>query len=357
MRTGGTNPVAMDMKYVERLMRELITIPSVAGDCRAIMDRVEQEFVALGLPVERTNKGALLAVMKGTGDCPGRMVSCHVDTLGAQVREIKPDGRLRLLQIGGFAWNSFEGENLIVRTAGDRAVRGSLLPDKASIHAFSDMVRETLRTDDTVEVRLDEAVSTSEEVRALGIEVGDFVFFEPRYEVTPSGFVKSRFLDDKACVAFMFAAIEATKRAGLRPVGTIYFAVTNYEEVGHGISVLPQGVSEHLALDVGIVALGTNSREDSVTILAKDSRTPYGIEFRRFLSALARQHGIPHRVDTHYRYGSDASLAAVAGFDADFACFGPGVDASHSYERTTMRALEASGQLLAAYLTTERKDL
>jgi putative aminopeptidase FrvX len=347
----------MDMEYAERLMRELIAIPSVAGDCRAIMDRVESEFVALELPVERTNKGALLAAMKGTSDRPGRMVSCHVDTLGAQVREIKPDGRLRLLQIGGFAWSSFEGENLVVRTDGDREIRGSLLPDKASIHAFSEAARETLRTDDTVEVRLDEAASTPEEVRALGIEVGDFVFFEPRYEVTPSGFVKSRFLDDKACVAFMFAAIRAMRDAGLRPVRSTYFAVTNYEEVGHGISVLPQGVGEHLALDVGIVAPGTNSREDSVTIIAKDSRTPYGVEFRRFLSALAGQHAIPHRVDTHYRYGSDASLAAAAGFDADFACFGPGVDASHSYERTTMRAIEASGQLLAAYLTTERKEL
>jgi putative aminopeptidase FrvX len=343
-----------DTQYVMALLEELVNIPSVAGDCRAIMERVKKEFVSLGLSVEKTRKGALLATMKGKSDTDRRMVSAHVDTLGAIVREIKPDGRLRLLQIGGFAWTSFETENLIVRTASGREIRGSLLPEKASIHAFSDSVRETLRTDENVEVRLDENVSSAEETRALGVEVGDFVFFDPRFEATPSGFIKSRFLDDKACVASLFGAVKALVETKERPARTTVFYISNYEELGHGISVLPHGVAEHVALDVGIVAPPANSREDSVTIVARDSRTPYDFEFRKFLSGLAAERSIPFRVDTHFRYGSDASLAAAAGFDANFACFGPGVDASHSYERTTIIAVEACCELLAAYLVTER---
>jgi len=347
--------MAIDIQYVLGLLKELVDIPSVAGDCREILDRAEKEFSALGLPLRRTRKGALLATMKGRIDGDVRVVSCHADTLGAVVREIKPNGRLRLLQIGGFAWTSFETENLLVRTASGREIRGSLLPEKASIHAFSETVRETLRTDENMEVRLDEPVSCPEDVRALGIEVGDFVFFDPRYEVTGSGFVKSRFLDDKACLAFMFGAIRALKESGTLPARTTVFYVSNYEELGHGISYLPENTAEHLALDVGIVAPPANSREDAVTIVARDSRTPYDFAFRKFLSDLAAENNIPFRVDTHFRYGSDASLAAVAGFDANFACFGPGVDASHSYERTTIRAVEASGELLAAYLVTDRK--
>ena len=215
-------------------------------------------------------------------------------------------------------------------------------------------MRETLRTDENVEVRLDEAVFTAEDVRALGIEVGDFVFFDPRFEITPSGFLKGRFLDDKACVAFMFAGLKALVDEGTVPAKTTWFYVTNFEEHGHGISYLPEKVGEHLALDVGIVAPPANSREDAITIVARDSRTPYDFEFRKFLADLAREKGLPCRVDTHFRYGSDASLAAIAGFDANFGCFGPGVDASHSYERTTIRAVEACAELLAAYLTADR---
>jgi len=347
----------IDMQYVMKLLEELVNIPSVAGDCREILKRAERECLSLGLTVEKTRKGALLATMKGTTDNDRRMVSAHVDTLGAIVREIKPNGRLRLLQIGGFAWTSFEAENLIVRTASGREIRGSLLPERASIHAFSETVRETLRTDENVEARLDEHVSSADETRALGIEVGDFVFFDPRYEVSPAGFIKSRFLDDKACVAFMFGAIKALVDAKKSPVNTTIFYITNYEELGPGIYVVPQNVAEHVALDVGIVASPANSREDAVTIVARDSRTPYDFEFRKFLSDLAVKNSVPFKVDTHFRYGSDASLAAIAGFDANFACFGPGVDASHSYERTTIKAVEASAELLAAYLLADRKGV
>ena len=347
----------IDMQYVMKLTEELIGIPSVAGDCREILARVERECVSLGLSVERSRKGDLLATLKGERDDGKRMVSAHVDTLGAIVREIKPNGRLRLLQIGGFAWTSFEAENLIVRTSSGREIRGSLLPEKASVHAFSDEVRTTLRTDENVEARLDENVSSAEETRALGVEVGDFVFFDPRYEVTSSGFVKSRFLDDKLCVACIFGALKALVESKRLPARTTVLYISQYEEVGHGISAMPKGVEEHLAVDVGIVAPPANSREDAVTIVARDSRTPYGFEFRKFLADLAAERSIPFRVETHFRYGSDASVAALAGFDADFACFGPGVDASHSYERTTIQAVKACCDLLTAHLLTDRKGV
>ncbi len=357
MKGSDFTDMRIDMKYVLDLTEEIIGIPSVPGDCREILARMEAEFASIGLPTSRSRKGDLLATMKGARDDDPRLVSAHVDTLGAIIREIKPNGRLRLLQVGGFAWTSFEGENLMVRTASGSEYRGVLLPEKTSVHAFSDAVRETLRTDDNVEVRLDEEVSSPEDVRALGIEVGDFVFFEPRFELTESGFIKSRFLDDKVCVACLFGAIKALVDSGTVPARTTVFYISQYEEVGHGVSAIPQGVVEHLAIDIGIVAPPANSREDSVTIVARDSRTPYGFEFRNFLTDLAKEHGIPHRVDVHYRYGSDASVAAVAGFDADFACLGPGVDASHSYERTTVKAAQACSDLIAAYLTTDRKGI
>ncbi|MDD2205734.1 MAG: M42 family metallopeptidase [Aminobacterium sp.] len=341
----------IDMEYVNSLMLELLSIPSVGGDCEEAMARVEEEFNRFNISVSRTNKGALIGTMKGTDDDHHVLIASHVDTLGAIVREIKSNGRLKMLQIGGFAWNSVEGENVLVRTMDGTEYSGSILPYKASIHGFSDEVRDMKRDDDSMELRLDELVKTKEDVLNLGIHVGDLIFFQPRAVITSSGFVKSRHLDDKACVALMFGAIKSLCDEGKMPSRTTHFYVTNYEEMGHGISRIPEKVTEFAALDIGIVTEASASEETAVTILAKDSRTPYDLSFRKRLVALAEKYGIDYRVDVHYRYGSDASIAAIAGFDVNFACFGPGVDATHHYERTHVKAIEETAKLLTAYIS------
>ena len=254
--------------------------------------------------------------MREDGVLPGNLL--HADTLGA-VSGDKAKRQAQTAQIGGFAWGAFEGENLLVRTARG----GGRLPASGEGLAARLFRRgqETPRNDDTVEVRLDEPVRR-QRMSGPWREVGDFVFFDPRYETTGSGFIKSRFLDDKACVAFMFAAIKALRDGGTEPDRTAHFYLTNCEEVGHGISFMPEDAGEHVALDIGIVAPGTNSREDAVTIVARDSRTPYDFASGSACAALRRRK-ISHRVDTHFRYGSDAGVAAVAASTSTLRASGP----------------------------------
>lgn len=340
----------VDLDYVLKLNRELLAIPSVGGDCYEAMDRCESEFKKFGLKPTHTNKGALIASMNGGSDEGSRLVGAHVDTLGAIVRSIKPNGRLRLFGIGGFSWGFYEAENLWIRTSEGKMIRGCLLPDMASRHAYGDACTIEQRLDDNVEVRIDEDTSSVEETRALGIDVGDFVFFDHRLEESASGYIKSRYLDDKVCLAAMFGAIRALTEAGIKPSRKVYFNVSNYEEKGHGISYVPEDVVECLSLDVGIVAPSENASEKAVSIVARDSRTPYDFRFRKHLTDLAQVNKIPYRICTPKNYGSDASVGVLAGKDFNFACIGPGVDASHHYERTHRTAVQACGDLLLAYL-------
>ncbi len=342
----------IDLNYVEKLLLEVLAIPSISGECGAILARLEKEFEKLEIPVIRTRKGALIGKWEGREEGEERLVSAHVDTLGAVVRQIKPNGRLRLLPIGGFAWASLEGENVLVRSLDGREFTGSLLPEKSSVHMFSDVVRETLRDEESMEVRLDVVSSSREETENLGIRPGDFVFFDPRPVITPEGFLKARFLDDKACVAVLFGVLHALKRDGLVPSKTVHFYLSDNEEIGHGISFIPERVEEIVALDIGIVAEGTASSEQCVSIAARDSKSTYHLALRRYLTVLAEKYNIDYRTDVYYRYGSDATACILRGVDATFACFGPGVDATHHYERTHRKALEATAKLLMAYVTS-----
>ncbi|HOX30839.1 MAG TPA: M42 family metallopeptidase [Spirochaetales bacterium] len=336
--------------YTRDLLLETLAIPGCGGDTRAIMERMRAEFASLGIEAIPTRKGALVGTLPGRSEGGGRMVAAHVDTLGAMVKAIKPNGRLRLSPIGGFAWQAFEGENAIVSAHGGKSYEGTLLPDKASIHIFSDEVRESPRTEDSMELRLDAEARSAADVEALGIRVGDFVNFEAKPRLAGDGYVKARYLDDKACVAILFAAIKRYRDTGSLPARRTHFYLSNYEEIGHGISLLPEGVEEFLALDIGTVGEGHTSDERCATIVAKDSRTPYDFGFRRRLVELAERNGVDYRVDVHYRYGSDASLAAMAGFEVNFACIGMGVDATHHYERTHLDGLANTLKLLLAYL-------
>lgn len=343
---------AIDQEYLRQTLIELLNTPSPTGRTEAAIAVVERHLGDLGLDARRNAKGALISTWEGASQDAPRALTAHVDTLGAMVKEIKPSGRLKLSKVGGFAWNTVEGEGLTVFTASGEAVRGALLVNKASAHVYSKKVGETERKDETMEARLDIRSSSAEETRAQGIEVGDFVAFDPRVEAGKAGFIRSRHLDDKAGVACLLAAVQAMTGARLKPSQRTTLHFSNFEEVGHGAAAgFPADLRDLVAVDMAVVGEGQASDEFHVTVCAKDSSGPYHEVLTRELRALAEKHQIPYRVDIYPFYGSDAEAYWRAGGDVRIALIGPGVDASHNYERTHLEALTATARLISAYLT------
>ncbi len=340
--------------YLLDFLTKLLNTPSPTGLAEPAVALCEQTLQAFPhLSLERTRKGALLAVWRGGREDGQRALTAHVDTLGAMVKEIKPNGRLKLTRIGGYAWNSIEGEGCTVFTRSGRQFRGAILLTKASTHIFGQEVGEMKRDEDSLEVRLDARTTLEGETRDLGIEVGDYVAYDPRLEIN-AGFVRARHLDDKAGVAAIVAAIKALSDAGLNPAHTTHFLLSNYEEVGHGAAQgLSPEVQELVAVDMAAVGEGQNSDEFSASLCVKDSGGPYHHGLSSRLRALAERHQIPHRVDIYPYYTSDGEAFWRAGGDVAVALIGPGVDASHSYERTHTEALVATTKWILAYLLEE----
>jgi len=341
----------IDMDYLLDFLTGLLNTPSPTGYTEQAISFVEQALAAFpGLRLVRTRKGALVATWSGHSSDARRGLTAHTDTLGAMVKEIKPNGRLKLSRIGGFAWNTVEGEGCNVITRQGSFVRGALLLTKASAHVHSSEVGDLKRGEDNLEVRLDARTTSADETRGLGIEVGDFVAFDPRVEVT-NGFVRSRYLDDKACVACVLAAVQVLHHAGLQPAQTTTLHISNYEEVGHGAaSGFPEDLAELLVVDMAAVGEGQTSDEFHATLCAKDSGGPYHHGMNERLRQLAEQYAIPHKIDIYPYYGSDGEAYWRAGGDVAVALIGPGVDASHNYERTHVDALLATTQWVLAYL-------
>lgn len=339
----------IDVKYILDIMKTLVNIQSPSGDTEDAINVVYDEFKRLGVDVFRTRKGAIYGVIEGENTEESVLLTSHVDTLGSMVKEIKSNGRLKLATVGGFAWGSIEGENAYIKTDNNKVYTGTLLPDKASVHIFEE-AKSAERTEDTMEIRIDEDVNTAEETRKLGIEVGNFVSFEPRFQVTENGFIKSRHIDDKGCVAIQLGVCKYLKENNLKPKYTSYFYIANYEEIGHGLYYIPENCKEVIAVDIGTVGGTNRSTEKAVTIFAKDSSTPYDLNLKKRLVKLAEANNIDYKIDIAHRYGSDASAALRQGKDVLTACIGPGVDATHHYERTHTEGMLNSAKLVAAYL-------
>ena len=337
--------------YMLDFLKDLLQIPSPTGFAGKAIDFTERALADYkDLKITRTRKGALVARWQGENDTCPRALTAHVDTLGGMVKEIKSNGRLKLTKIGGFAWNTVEGEGCLVFTRKNGEVRGSLLIHQASSHVYGPDVNTTKRDDDTMEVRLDARTNSAAETRALGVEVGDYVAFDPRVEIT-NGFIRSRHLDDKACVVNILGAIKALNDAGLRPAQTTYFHISNYEEVGHGAAAgIPSEVCELVTLDMAAVGDGQASDEFHATLCVKDSGGPYHYDLNQKLLDLADQYAIPYKTDIYPYYGSDGEAFWRAGGDVAMSLIGPGVDASHNYERTHTEALLATTQWVLAYL-------
>jgi putative aminopeptidase FrvX len=343
----------VDGTYMLEQTATLCRIPSPTGFTRAAIDYVAAELDSFGISSRRTIKGALVADLPGGDSELGRRtLSAHVDTLGAMVKEIKDDGRLKLARIGGYDWATIEGEYCTVHAAeGSREISGTILTTKASGHVHGAELTDLKRDETSLEVRLDEPVRSAGDARELGIEVGDFVSFDPRTTITPSGFIKSRHLDDKACVAILLGVARALTESGLAPASPVSLFVSNFEEVGHGSSAgLPPDTVELIAVDMAAVGKGQTSDEFATTVCVKDSSGPYDFALSRRLVALARAHGIDCRVDIYPHYASDVSQALRAGWDVRGGLVGPGVDASHSFERLHRASLEETARLLLAYL-------
>jgi len=341
----------IDSEYLISFLSGLLNTPSPTGLTEPGIAFTEQALVAFPeLTLMRTRKGALVATWVGEKSDAPRALTAHADTLGAMVKQIKSNGRLLMTKIGSYAWNTVEGEGCTVLASSGVPVRGSILFEMASGHVHGTKVNDIKREDDNMEVRLDARTTSHEETEALGIRVGDFIAFDPRLEIT-SGFVRSRHLDDKACVACLVAAVKALHDAGAKPTQTSYWHISNYEEVGHGAAAgIPAQVIELLSVDMAAVGEGQTSDEFHATLCVKDSGGPYHHGLSQKLRQLAEEHGIPYKVDIYPYYHSDGEAFWRAGGDVAVALIGPGVDASHNYERTHLDALVATTQWVVAYL-------
>ena len=332
-------------------IKKLISIPSPTGYTNEVMAYLNEEITSLGYEPIVTNKGGILVVVKGENDEKHRFVTAHVDTLGAIVRAVKADGRLKMDKIGGYPWNMIEGENCTVHIASNgKTVSGTMLVHQTSCHVYRD-AGTAERTQDNMEVRLDAKVTNAEQTRALGIEVGDFISFDPRTIVTENGFVKSRFLDDKISAGALLSLLKKYKEQGITLPHTTHFYFSNNEEIGYGgNSNISDKVVEYLAVDMGAMGDEQQTDEYTVSICVKDASGPYHFNFRQHLVALAKENNIEFKLDIYPYYGSDASAAMRAGADVKHALIGAGVESSHSYERSHIDSIEATEKLIDVYL-------
>lgn len=344
----------VDDAYLQDILIDLLKIPSPTGFTERVITHTEQLMMAYPfLKLSRTRKGALVAEWPGRSEAAPRALTAHADTLGAMVKEIKSNGRLKLTKIGGYAWNTVEGEGCTIFIRNGELIRGSLLLAKASSHVHGAKVNDLKREDDNMEVRLDARTESEDDTRALGIEVGDFVAFDPRVEVN-NGFIRSRHLDDKACVASLLSAVKTLNDAGMKPAQKTYLHISNYEEVGHGAAAgIPSNVTELVTVDMAAIGEGQTSDEFHATLCVKDSGGPYHHGLSQRLRDLADANNISYKIDIYPYYGSDGEAYWRAGGDVAVALIGPGVDASHNYERTHMEALVATTQWVMAYLLSE----
>lgn len=339
--------------YLKRFLVDLLNTPSPTGDTEYAVALVQSELDSLGVATELTKKGALLAHLDGLRSERPRAITAHVDTLGAMVKRIKPSGRLQLVALNGLMWPTVDGEGVSILTRSGRQIRGSIVLTNGAGHVNKDATKAE-RTADNLEVRLDERTNSAEETRLLGIEVGDFVYIDPRCETGDAGFVRSRFLDDKAGVACTVAAVKALVDAGVTPGQRTTVLISNFEEVGHGgIDTLPADLAELLVVDMACIGEGLQGDEFHCSICVKDSSGPYSKNLTDRLRGIANRVGIDLRSDVYPFYSSDGSVYWRAGGQAEVALIGPGIDTSHGYERTHSEALFDTAQLIAEYLAEE----
>lgn len=335
------------MNYIINTIETLVNIPSPSGYTREVMEFVKSEAEGYGYTCTMTNKGGLLISVPGKGkETLG--LSAHVDTLGAMVRSIDADGNLRFTLVGGYTMHSVEGAYCKIHTRDGRTYTGTILIRSSSVHSYDD-ARTLERSEKNMVIRIDEIVKSKEDVLNLGINSGDYISFDPNFQYTDKGFIKSRHLDDKASVAVLLGLLKDMSENNLLPEKNIIILISNYEETGFGASWIPEEITEFIAVDMGVIGDDLNGNEFSVSICAKDSSGPYDYDMTNRLIALARENNIDYVVDIFPHYASDVSSALRGGNNIRGALIGQGVHASHGMERTHKDGLENTLKLLKAW--------
>ncbi len=327
----------------------LLGIDSPTGYTAKVIDAIGQVAQSLDFGFERTVKGCGMVCIPGRDSSKRVAVSAHVDTLGAMVRSITANGMIKFTPVGGPILPTLDGEYCKILTREGNIHTGTILSLSPAAHVFGDASTRT-RDDANMAVRIDEEVSKKEDVENLGIAPGDYIFIDPKTEITSSGFLKSRFIDDKGSAACLLTVLKILRDQNLRPQYNTVFFFSVYEETGHGAAYLPPDCTELLAVDMGCIGDDLSCTEYDVSICAKDSHGPYDYEMVSRLVSLAHEKDLQYAVDIYPRYGSDVGAAWSAGNDVKGALIGPGVHASHGMERTHYKGLENTIQLLLAYL-------
>ena len=339
-------------KYQDFIMEktlELLNINSPTGYTEDAANYCLEEFRKLGFEANLTNKGGVLVNIGGKDKENGLLLEAHTDTLGGMVSSIKSSGRLVVTPLGGMNANNAETENVTVITKFDGEYEGTFQLNNASIHVNGEY-NDTKRTFDSCEVVLDEDVKSDEDTRMLGISVGDIVCFEPNARITKSGYIKSRFLDDKLSVGILLGFAKYIADNKITPERAIYIHITVFEEVGHGgCASVPEGVTEAISVDMGCVGEGLTCTEKQVSICAKDSGGPYAFSIVKGLIEAAKKAGADYAVDVYPHYGSDVEATLSAGYDIKHGLIGAGVYASHGYERSHKEGALNTMKLLVAY--------
>jgi len=328
---------------------DLLSINSPTGYTKKAINFLKVTIEEVGYETKVTPKGNLIVQVDGQDTTQTRGLSAHIDTLGLMVRSINSDGTLALTTLGGPLTPTLDGEYCEIITRDEKIYTGTILSKSPSIHVYKDASTKERDIDNLV-VKLDEAVTNKEDVEKLGILNGDIVAYDPKVVVTDSGFIKSRFLDDKASVAILVSLLKMLKEKDIIPKTNLKFIFSTYEEVGHGASWIPEDITELLAVDMGAIGLDLDCTEFDVSICAKDSSGPYDYNLTTELINHAKNQKLDFAVDIYPMYGSDASAALRGGANIRAALIGPGVSSSHGMERTHLKALENTFKLISEYI-------
>lgn len=340
-------------EYVEYMVKQavdVLDIDSPTGFTKNAADHIMAEYKKLGFEPKLTTKGGVIVDLGGKNSEDAILVEAHMDTLGGMVCKIKDNGNLELTPLGGFSPNNGEAENCRIYTRDGKIYEGTFQLNDASVHVNDDY-KTTAREFKSMEVVVDEDVSSADDTKKLGIMIGDIVAFEPRTRVTKSGYIKSRFLDDKLSVGILLGQAKYLSDNKITPERRLFHHITVYEEVGHGAcGTVPDGVTEILSVDMGCIGDGLDCKETQVSICAKDSAGPYNYDVVSNLIKTAKDNNIDFAVDVYPHYGSDADAALNAGYDVRHGLIGAGVYASHGYERSHKKGVENTFKLLINYI-------
>lgn len=332
-------------------LEELLMINSPTGYTKDAIDFLRESIEELGFKTTTTPKGNLMVKVEGQDSTITRGLSAHVDTLGLMVRSINADGTLALTKLGGPLTPTLDGEYCEIITRDGQLYTGTILSKSPSIHVFKDAATKD-RDIDSLMVKIDERVESKEDVQKLGIQNGDIIAYDPKVMITESGFIKSRFLDDKASVSVLVSILTWIKENNVTPTTNLTFIFSTYEEVGHGAAWIPENITELLAVDMGCIGDDLDCDEYDVSICVKDSSGPYDYDLTTKLANYAKQKELNYALDIYPMYGSDASAALGGGANIRAALIGPGVSSSHGMERTHVDALENTFKLIQGYVSS-----